>query len=275
MNDEKRDGIRNDDTREYESNAARRLRALGGGEDTSSHADEPIKVDKLSNFWYHNKVLILVAVVFAFIIGVAASQYATHSNPDVIILYAGPVYITPNAAQAISDDIASVASDYNGDGKTYVLLNSLVFMTNDQADRFVESQKAEGEDASIDTMSSAKTSERFTWEIFSGNSSICILSKDQYEQVKSAGGFMPLSELFDYTPDGAIDEYGIKLSEMKICKFYSSFSAFPDDAIIALRKLSTASALANKAKAEEKHGYSRDLFFKIVNFEYPQGYTAK
>ena len=85
---------------------------------------------------------------------------------------------------------------------------------------------------------------------------------------------MPLSEFFDELSEGAIDEYGVRLSETKLYKFYSEAQIFPKDAIIAIRTPSTMSAFVGKKKAEELHSSARDMFVKILAFEYPEGYEA-
>ena len=84
---------------------------------------------------------------------------------------------------------------------------------------------------------------------------------------------MPLSEIFDEIPEGAIDEYGVRFSETKLCKFYDAAKIFPDDAVIALRRLSTMSVFTGKKKAEKKYEYNLDFFKKMLTFDYPEGYV--
>lgn len=254
-----------------ESNAARRIRAMGDNT-SGNEPEEPLKINKWENFWYHNKTKVIIIAVFAFIIGVAVVQYATHANPDVSVIYAGPDYITPNMNQAFCDVLENLADDYDGNGKTYVQLNDLVFMTENQIAAFEEAARENGDEGTVDRISNKQTSERFTYEIFGSEASICILAEEQYEMVKGEGGFLPLKEIFDEVPEGAIDDYGVRFSETKLCKFYDSAKIFPEDTVIALRRVSTMSALTGKQKAERMHVRSTDLFKKILEFDYPEGY---
>ena len=48
---------------------------------------------------------------------------------------------------------------------------------------------------------------------------------------------------------------------------------FPDDAVLCLRRVPTMSAFTGREKAEKKHEFHRDLFRRILEFEYPEGYT--
>ena len=256
---------------ENESNEAKRLRAMGGTNEIKE--EEPLKINKLENFWYHYRFRIIMISAFAFIIAVASWQFFTRQNPDVSIMYAGPEYITANQNKAFCEVLQGMMTDYNGDGKKYVQLNDMIFMSDDQMSEYVESMAEEGETAVVDKLSNKQTYERFTYEIFGGESVICILSEDQYQAVASEGGFLPLSEIFDEIPEGAIDGYGIRFSETKLCKFYDAAKIFPDDAVIALRRLSTMSAITGKKKAERQYEYHLDFFKKMINFEYPEGYV--
>ena len=256
---------------ENESNEAKKLRVLGGGEE--EHDEEPLKIDKFGNFWYHYRFRIIMIAAFAFIIGIASWQFLTHQNPDISLIYAGPEYITANQNKAFCEVLQGMMPDYNGDGKKYAQLNDMIFMSGDQMSDYIESVAEEGETAAVDKLTNKQTSERFTYEIFGSESSICILAEDQYQSVASESGFMPLSEIFDEIPEGAIDEYGVRFSETKLCKFYDAAKIFPDDAVIALRRLSTMSVFTGKKKAEKKYEYNLDFFKKMLNFDYPEGYV--
>lgn len=255
-----------------ESNVARRIRALG--EDIGSNEpEEPLKINKWENFWYHHKTKVIMISVFTFIIGVAVIQFATHANPDVSVIYSGPDYITANMNQAFCDILEGVMMDYNEDGKKYAQLNDLVFMTEGQIAEFEQEMEEAGETGTIDRISNAQASERFTYEIFGSEASICLLAGDQYRMVRGEGGFLPLKEIFgEEIPEGAIDDTGVLFSETKLYKFYDAAKIFPEDTVLALRRVSTMSALTGRKKAERQHSYSMDLFKKMLMFEYPAGY---
>ncbi len=258
---------------ENESIAAKRLKALGDDTTPQSEDEEPVKINKLANFWYHNKAKIIVISVFSIILSIGVVQLASRNNPDVNLIYGGPEYITPNENRDFCKLLESIMPDYNEDGKVYAQLNDLVFMSEAQVEELLAKAEENGEKAAVDLLSNKQMSERFTYEIFGGESVICILSEDQYNSVKGEGGFLPLSEIFDELPEGVIDEYGVRFCDTKLYKFYDSAKIFPDDAVIALRRLSTLSVFTGKKKAEINYEYHRDLFKRILEFEYPEGYT--
>lgn len=255
-----------------ESNAARRMRLRGEdmGEDVKT---DDIKVNWLQNFWYHNKLTVIVVAVFAVMIAVGVTQYVNQSNPDVYVIYGGPEHLTANEAKDFADLLGDIGEDYNGDGKNLVQINEFVFMTPEQVDEITSAPDEDGYDVTVNLNTNMETYERYSYEIFGNESIICILGEGQYEEVKNAGGFIPLAELFNEIPEGAIDEYGVRFSETKLYKFYTEAQIFSDDAVIAIRKLSTMSAITGQKRAEKLHGYAKDLYLKILNFEYPEGYV--
>ncbi len=268
---------------EYESNAARRLRMLGEGEAGAEGAqggdgEEEIvetTASRLSNFWYHNKWKVIIGGAFAFILLIAVSQYFSHSSPDASLLYSGTTYITANGNRAFCAVLEDMMDDYNGDGRTYAQLNDLVFYTDDQLAEYEAYCKENNIDAVVDRMANAQAAERFTYQVFGGESLICILSPDQYRMVAQSGGFVKLAEIFDEIPEGAVDEYGVRFAETKLWKFYDAVRIFPDDVIVALRTLPTVSAMTGRKRAEREHAYNEALFKKILTFEYPKGYVPQ
>ncbi len=256
---------------QQESSAARRLRMLG--EMGEAEPEPEIRINKWDNFWYHNKTKVIMIAAFTFIILVAVVQFAVRQTPDICILYAGPEYITANENKAFCAAVAYIMEDYDGDGKKTAQLNDFVFMTQNQLEELKEYAEKVGEELLFDPTSNTQTKERYSYEVFGGNSVICILSEEQYLEIRAADGFIPLSELLGSTPEYSYDECGVRLSDTKFCKFYDSAKVFPDDAVIALRRLSTMSAFTGKKKAETRHEYHKDLFLRILNFEYPEGYT--
>ena len=259
---------------EEESNAARRIRMLGQDSDDDVEEEE-LEIDRWGNFWYHHKWKVVMTAVFGVIIGVAVAQFAGQQNPDVRVIYGGPLYITPNESQMFCDAVETICPDFNDDGKTYVQLNDMVFMTENQMNEMIALAEENDEDVAYDRLSNAQVQERFTYEIFGGEASICILAEEQYQEVSGSGGFMTLAELFgeENIPEGAIDDYGVRLAETKFWKFYGTAEMFPADAVIALRRVSTMSAITGKSKAEKLHANSAEVFRNIMNYEYPEGYV--
>lgn len=267
--EEKKDFTSDEDI--VQSNAAKRLQVLGQKEEEPEEIPvEP--VSRLSNFWYHHKWKVIITAAFAFIFISLSAQFVGQSNPDIKILYAGPLYFTPNQSSAVSACMYDLMEDYNGDGEKKIIVNDLVYMTAQQMLDAQEAALARGEEFAVNRQSNAQTAEQFTYEIMAGDSLICILAPDQYQNVADAQAFVPLEEIFGYIPEGAVDECGLRLCDTKFYKYYTAVQIFGEDTVIALKKLTTI----NKMKGEEMERYHtshRDLFRAIGAFEYPEGYV--
>ncbi|MBE6599554.1 MAG: hypothetical protein E7638_08945 [Ruminococcaceae bacterium] len=261
-----------------ESNAARRLRLTG--ESTDSRLDlSDVPNDfksKLINFWYHHKVKVLMTAFFAFALSVVIVQFASQSDPDLFLMYAGPDYLAPSDSSRFSDTMKELAEDYNGDGEVKIRITDIIFSTDAQMEAAKAEAAARGEEFTFDGMLNQNNSEKFTYEVFSDNAIICILAEDQYREVAAAKGFVPLRDIFgDTSVKGAIDEYGIRFSETDFYEFYASARIFPEDAVLAIRKLSTISAITGKSKAEKVHAYHVEVFRRMAAFEFPEGYVPE
>ncbi len=277
------DGTRpeRDPGEEYESNAARRIRAqaqeAAGEEIDAIHEGEAAAGSRLANFWYHHKWKVIIGAFFAFVILIGVTQYASRSNPDATLIYAGPRYITPTGNRAFCSILEGMAGDFNGDGKTYVQLNDVVYYTDTQLAEFEAYCEENNLDMTVDRLANARTSERFTYQVMGGEAPICILSPAQYDLVASSGGFMKLTDVFGEVPEdvaaAAVDDCGVRFADTKLCRFYDAAQIFPDDAILAMRTLPTLSALTGKRRAEAIHEQNLTLFRAMLAFEFPEGFV--
>lgn len=80
------------------------------------------KYSKLSNFWYYSKFAIGFILIVVIIMAIGISQCATKTKYDLTIV----LYFKNYADSTMSENIATIAEqyceDYNGDGKTEVLV---------------------------------------------------------------------------------------------------------------------------------------------------------
>ncbi len=255
-----------------QSNAAKRLMIQG---DKAEKA-EPIEVEKesfLSNFWYHHKWKVIIISAFAFIFITVGTQFVGKSNPDIKMLYAGPLYFTPNQSQGVSLCLQDLMEDYNGDGEKKIAITDMVYMTAQQMLDAQAAAEAAGEEFAVDRQSNAQTAEQFTYEIMAGDCWLCFFAPDQYESVADVEAFVPLAEIFGEVPEGAVDECGIRLCETKFYKYYTAMQIFGEDTVVALRKVTTFNKMKGEEKMQEIHGWHKELFYQMGTFAYPEGYV--
>ena len=263
--------IQEEENELQESNRARMIRARY--KDTEEPEPVIVKGKFWDNFWYHHKWAVILVGAFIVIGIILGIQIAGKVNVDIYVLYAGPDYISVNQNGKVTAVLEEIMDDYDESGDKDAVLNDMVFMSQAQLNEVESIAEAMSEDIALDRQSNAQTEQQFMYEVMAGDTLLCILAEDQYKMVLSGGGFTPLSEIFDEIPEGAVDEYGIRFSETKFCEFYSDAQIFPEDAVIALRRISTMNQIRNKSRMEEMLANHEDLFKKIVLFEFPEGYV--
>lgn len=73
--------------------------------------------EKISNFFYHNKLYIIIALAVALIFGYLTYDLVTTVKPDVAVLFIADDAQVQFIAEDMEDLLAKYAQDYNGDGK--------------------------------------------------------------------------------------------------------------------------------------------------------------
>ena len=231
----------------------------------------------LDNFWYHYKWVTLVTAFFTVTLSIIIIQMITKTNPDSNILYGGPAVLTANQTKEIENAFnALLPEDFNGDGEKITSLQAITLMTKEQIAK-AEAEAAENSSVFVynpQSLENNKTS--FSTQLFSGEYVICLLDPEQYKNAYKAGGFAPLSELFgeNNIPEYAYDDCALLLSETNFSKFFTAMSVFPDDTLICVRKMSSVSAIKGKSKAEREYNNQLRLFYSIIAFTPPEGFSS-
>lgn len=231
----------------------------------------------LDNFWYHYKWVTLVTAFFTVTLSIIIIQMITKTNPDSNILYGGPAVLTANQTKEIENAFnALLPEDFNGDGEKITSLQAITLMTKEQIAK-AEAEAAENSSVFVynpQSLENNKTS--FSTQLFSGEYVICLIDPEQYKNAYKAGGFAPLSELFgeNNIPEYAYDDCALLLSETNFSKFFTAMSVFPDDTLICVRKMSSVSAIKGKTKAEREYNNQLRLFYSIIAFTPPEGFSS-
>ena len=244
----------------FESNASRRLKALGT--DVSEQDDTapvtPVKTGFFENFWYHHKGAVLITLAFAVIFAVGITQMLRNKKPDIFVLYAGPaVFDNTRAADAEEALSALVSEDSNNDGKFTARLTAICYVSEEKkAAAKAEAERNNQQSTVVEYANSQENRDAykaFSDDMLAGDSVVCLLDPYLYGTIRDAGGLLTLEEVLGYKPDGAIDDYGVPVRMLPFFAETPAFSALPDDTVFAIRRVSTMSAFTGKKKEEEAH----------------------
>ncbi len=213
----------------------------------------------VENFWYHNKVAFLLIVFFAVFLGICVAQLINKNKPDANFLYMGPARVAFSGESLIQESMATVMKeDYNKDGKKYIDYIELTAL--DATDDFDDT---EGDFATgYDGMKVQKTvGDAFTAQMIAGDSMIYLLDEKYFSVAERTGVLMPLSEALGYTPDFAVNEYAVYLSDLDV-SYLPGLSLIPKSTLICVRYPVTITNGKEEVELREKCNLNvfRDMF---------------
>lgn len=252
-----------------ESNAAKLLRIKGSETGEDRIHDESATVteyNKAENFWYHHKWAVIFVAFFLVCAIVLIPQFG-NAPADSSVMFAGP-YVLGETTEEIRKVFTSLMEDYNEDGDKVLRFTSMRCYSDEQLAILGEETDADGNKYKNSTAfanllnSNHQECEAFYKIVFLDEFVIYLVDPFLYEEVKAADGWLPLSEVFDYTVEQAIDDTGIRFADTAFAQYYSCFAELPEDTVLCIRRVSTVS---NK-KGKIRHGYNVDLFRAIVEF---------
>ncbi len=225
----------------------------------------------LDNYWYHYKWLTICTVFAIFVILVCTLQTCSKDKTDVGVIYAGPEYFMFNGegVQNIESALSYVLpEDAAGkDGKKRVTLIYHQIFSEEDIKQMKEDAAKNNEELYIDPAFNSQNLQTFQNLILAGEYSVCLLSPYLYEMVKDSGGFRLLEDVVGYTPEDAIDEYGIRLKDTAFGQYYPGVKDLPEDTVLCLRgNVSVGSFLGGK-KNKAQYERSEKLFKAILEFE--------
>ena len=254
----------------FESNASRRLKALGVEPSSAAEPEEPApeKTPFFENLWYHYKVPILIVLGFVLIFAVGITQMVKNKRPDIYVLYAGPsVFDNTRTSDAEAALSSLITEDSNNDGVRLARLTALCYVSEEKAAAAkAEAEKNNEHSTTVDYAGSQENRDAFqafSNDMLAGDSVICLLDPYLYEMIRDAGGLLTLEEALGNKPDGAIDDYGVPARLIPFFESTPAFSALPEDTVFAVRRVSTMSAFTGKEKEEKAHArhvaFAREL----------------
>jgi len=225
------------------------------------------------NFWFYYKWQTIGVIFAVFVLTICIVQMVTKENPDITILYAGPLSSSISEENDVSNVFDSILpSDYNDDGEKITQLAIVTVYSEQQIKDKAAAAASSGMDISVNASTNSTELQKFDSLIATGEYSVCFLDPWLYERVKVANGFRKLSDVLGEVPEGAYDDYAVKLSDTNFGKYFSALGVFPEDTLVCLRVKGTISGFFH-GDADETYAQAIGMFDAIVNFEYPEGYV--
>ena len=220
----------------------------------------------LDNYWYHYKWHTIITVFFVTVAVICTFQMVTKDSYDVYAMYSGGQYFTADRQHALEEAFTFVIDDYNSDGEKLVCLKKIVVLSEEELKEKKAEAKAEDDSLAYSVENRTAAIEQLGMEIMTGQSYLCFLSEGMYDQVKDKGRFIALADVFETVPEGAVDDYAIRLSETEFGKYFKdATTVMGEDTVVCLRNITVQDA-SSERKTEE-YNYHIDFFKKLVEFK--------
>lgn len=207
------------------------------------------KFNKIINFLDDKKWLFFIIALIVLFVSYAIDSFLKKEQNDIQILYTGYEFIDDSQIEDIKNTCNYLSSDYNGDDILKVDFLSLI------VDKKVDYEGKYTYDPNMVT--------RFNTELNTLSSIIYIVEPSYYELLRSSDLLLPLRDIINETPEGAIDEFSILLGTLDIST-QDGFKELSPDSLICIRRNSKDKEI--RYISDEQYNYNLDFFKKIISF---------
>lgn len=215
---------------------------------------------KLEHIWFYYKWFILLALCVVIFLITCLTQCAKRKDYDATFMYVGPQSITTNYIGNITDAISDVmAEDYNGDGYKAAAIIEVNLAPSSPSTPSQQLNKA--------MQYQTRGLERFYIERTTGTSVIYLVDEEIFYQLANEDYFLrPIEDVLGYLPENALNEKGIKISELD-CFKYTDICYLPRDTVLCIRE-----QRIDSVKDDDPDDYvaNENTFIDLINWKYTE-----
>ena len=212
---------------------------------------------KLEHIWYYYKWFILLGLAVVIFFLTCLTQCTNRKNYDATFMYVGPQSISSNYIGVVTDSVADIMSeDYNGDGyKAATII---------EVNLAPDSPSTDTEKLNKAMQYQTRGRERFYIERTTGTSVIYLVDEEIYYQLSKEDFLLvPLEEVLGFVPEKALDEKGIRISDLD-CYKYTDICYLPADTVLCIRHKREGSM---KDDNEKIYQANVDTFIDLITWE--------
>lgn len=213
------------------------------------------------NYWYHYKWPTIGAILAIIIFTVCILQTCTKEKHDIIIVYAGPTYLSTSQTEQLSQVMDSVMPyDFYDDGDK----NSSMSMYEIYSEAQIKEINGSGSDKKIDTSRNTSQYQMYLSKQQTGETSLYFMDPWLYETMDK-DYLLPVSEMLgDTQVDGLMDDgYGVRLGDTELYEEYSVLQLLPEDTVICVMQ----PLVWGGSSDEEIYGFAKEMFCAVVTHE--------
>lgn len=216
------------------------------------------------NFWYHYKWLTIGIAVALVIVLVCVLQTCSRKKEDLIMTYAGPVVLSMGELEDVSAVLGAVMPyDFDENGEKCVAWTTYQIYSEEQIGAEAETDENGQTQVFIDRSFNSDQYKTYSSYLKTGETSIFLLDPWLYEELAATDHLMPLSEVLDEIPEGAVGTCGVRLGDTDLYEKYAVLRRLPADTVICLMK----QYVIGKSSDDEAYRFECDMFRAIVTYE--------
>lgn len=217
----------------------------------------------LDNFWFHYKWPVIGVAFLLVVFLICTLQTCGKEDSDISVLYAGPVLLSDSEREGVRSAVTYILpSDINGDGKKYVDLITYQIYSEEQIKVIEAETDISGVHGSVNRSYNSNNYDSYYNYLLTGETSVLLLDPSLYEVLVSGDRLQKLTDVLGYTPEGAVGEYGVRLGDTEIYKYYSVMQALPEDTVVCILR----PYVVGKSSKEKLYEYEKQMFRAIVEF---------
>lgn len=230
----------------------------------------------VEHVWWAYKWMIIILGLIAVFVVVAIVSSITNTDPDVNLMYIGPLTLSESIEAKLNDSVKDMIPDANGDGKKHIglfelaaesryydmpVLESGDYVSDGEVILADTSRQLEYSRVLLDADTDDSTLERYKLELMVGDSTIFFIEEYYYDIGLDMGIFAKLEDTVDseLIPEDAKDEYSVYLKDLAIYSL-PGFSSMDGNTVVCIR------AYPDTAKGELTYGRSYEQYLANVEF---------
>ena len=221
----------------------------------------------LDNFWYHYKWHVIIIAFFVFVGAVSFTQCTQREEGDVTLVFAGSTTLNAEQHKNVVDVFNAVAPKDKDEKQLTTLLTQYSVYTEEEMKKACTNEDGTFSPSAFASFKQVTQDhlKTFGTYVMTGESGIWLVSEYVYEVQNLKKLAKPLNELFESVPEGAFDDYAIRLADTEIYQYYDALKVLPEDTLIVMSQPLVMGQIADEAIYQE----FLDTYYTIVNFKAP------
>ncbi len=189
----------------------------------------------LDNYWYHYKWVTLITAFFLIVVLICTLQVCTKKNNDIIVTYAGPISMKADEKIAVQMALEKALPEGFADKENATAgFVAYYVLSQNQIESLERHTDEEGYRISVDREFNTNELKSFDAQVGTGSGSVVFMEPWIYQREGMAERLTPLADVFGETPEGAIDEYAVRLGDTEFYQSNPQLSFLNPDTVVCL-----------------------------------------